>query len=89
MCTSLEGNVCGDYGIAAGANGSSVCYENEEHRGDLGSGEVYSVAAWSTGRDSSMRAECFFWCTGGGGPPSAKGETDRDLIEALVSGKRQ
>ena len=34
----------------------------------------------------SLYAECYFWCTGGGQPPSVKGETDKDLIDALVGG---
>ena len=34
----------------------------------------------------SLYSECYFWCTGGGQPPSVKGETDKDLIDALVGG---
>ena len=60
-------------------------YEGEERRGTLESGGVYSVSAWSSGLDPSMHADCYFWCTGGGQPPSIKGETDKGLIEALVS----
>ena len=54
--------------------------------GTLQSGEVYSVSAWASGLDMSLYAECYLWCTGGGQPPSVKGETDKDLIEALVGG---
>ena len=83
VCTRLDGNVCGDYAVVA--DGKDVCFEGEEHRGSLEAGEVYSVSAWASGLDPWMHGDCYFWCTGGGQPPSVKGETDEDLIEALVS----
>ena len=47
--------------------------------------QTITLALWRLPR-AMYRIECYFWCTGGGQPPSAKGETDKDLIEALVGG---
>ena len=45
--------------------------------------QTITLALWRL-PGAKYKIECYFWCTGGGQPPSVKGETDKDLIEALV-----
>jgi hypothetical protein len=86
LCTVLDGNICGDYGMVAG--NVTVCHEGVDYEDSLESGQMYDVRAWYAAAwpDSHRGAECYFWCTSDGGAPPAPGaKIDSALINSLVN----
>lgn len=68
VCMSLEGNVCGDYGLVINST-TEVCRPRQYVRASLSaSSPELTVSLWYTPA-SAFKASCFFWCTANGSAP--------------------
>ena len=90
ICTQLEGNVCGDYGVTLLRTGQvqeeikHLCYEKELTSQTVSSQGSLEMIVWFL-PGAEFIAQCYLWCTGDGELPSAKPESDDGLIEKLVA----
>lgn len=97
ICSSLNGNVCGDFGldfnvVNRDANGNpepgpefQVCQKGHLFRTTLGKSSSVELNLWYDG-DSDLMATCFFWCTADGALPQRKSSNsiNDNLILQLV-----
>ena len=79
VCSRLDGNVCGDFGVALsyGLTGvqlssrrdAEVCQAGRAHRGNVTDGRALEIQLWYR-RGAQFQVECFMWCTPGGRLPA-------------------
>ncbi len=67
MCTSLSGNVCGDYAISVQKpeeEAQEICFPNEVAEISLSTGDDLEVDLWSASGEPSAAfgANCHYWC---------------------------
>ncbi len=97
FCLSLDGNVCGDYGINLNqvdtnkevVGTTRVCFENVAYESELLPNEKSQIELWVAAPKPTLEFTCLFWCTTEGAIPPAKPdpEVTSDLVDKLVSGK--
>ena len=78
VCTRLDGNVCGDYGIGWGNKSYPVvrdaCYQNHVHKGVLDAdNNQLAMHFWKQDQAESFNAKCFLWGSRNGALPSRSG----------------
>lgn len=87
LCSSLNGNICGDFGLHLDkANQSKcVCYEQKCYLGSVEPGHHFNISLWNYS-DAEFEAECFFWCTETGQlPPAPPNKSkDKNILNQLV-----
>ncbi len=101
VCTSLSGNVCGDFGVkllygrinASSLGGreeadrvADVCRERTVYEAEVADGHSLEIRLWYRD-DAEFRAECFVWCTAEGALPQAerRPEADPEAVRDIVS----
>jgi hypothetical protein len=93
VCSRLEGNVCGDYGVGVAFGDqqeADVCYAKEVHSGRLEFYSVAEISIWYLDAADDFLIDCHFWCAGNGsnfeGVDTAEGNTtidDKALAELV------
>ena len=89
ICTHLDYNICGDYGIkisTSGGDSGSVCYENYISQATVEPGTEMEMELWYES-GAKFNATCYFWCTEDGNLPSKFDDSNfasDDLLENLV-----
>ena len=88
ICSDLEGNICGDYGLtvstAAAAEAVDVCHAGELYSGPVDNIHGVELKLWYH-NGTRFRAACHFWCTGDGSLP--KKESRNVDVAQLLSGQ--
>lgn len=89
ICTKLNGNICGDYGVQLNQNDGTpidVCYVGEIHKGQLESPSSLNISVWFAPA-SLYEIRCYFWATKDGHLPKtiSKSNDNEDIIQALVN----
>lgn len=74
LCTTLNDNVCGDYGIVVGEGGrdlGNICYKNRfySHLVSPEKSQTTIDLWWYQG--AKFQATCYFWCTADGSVPAS------------------
>lgn len=91
VCSRLEEEPCGDFGIelaypAMGSASDQVCHPGAIHRSKLESGETANITLWHMA-SAKVEAQCFAWCTQDGQIPflsDSDGEGVSDLLQNLL-----
>ena len=96
VCTRLDGNVCGDFGVTlsyglTGAELTSredteVCQERYSYKGAVSDGHSLEIQLWYR-RGTEFQAECFMWCTAEGGLPDVPAQVID--VDAVISDESQ
>jgi hypothetical protein len=95
VCTELEGNICGDFGVSLsyrlpgdsfGQKGeervTDVCYEQYVYEGTVTDEHSLEIKLWFH-PDAVFHAECFIWCTTEGNLPDKVKEPEVDAEEII------
>lgn len=83
ICPVLDGNSCGDHGLAL--NEDNICHQGEIHNGILGKDQSLTLSLWYVPH-ALFSINCFLWATADGTLPATIGtsEANEELAEALV-----
>ena len=70
VCSKLEGNICGNYGLRVTDNSGhkDICYSSSDFQGHVNSGKALHVAIWHLHKPD-MDLSCYVWCTENGSLP--------------------
>ena len=90
VCTKLDGNVCGDYGIRVSdsAGVSEICHPTSSYYGTVGNGKAFHLSLWHLLPRPNMQLSCYVWCTEDGSLPSGPGlgaSLPSDFLKEVVS----
>lgn len=93
LCTLLDNNVCGDYGLnvkkdesSAADHGGDLCYRNRMEKWTMNQGQNSTLELWWY-PGTEFQATCYLWCSKDGNAPMAPNNSpiSKDLLLSLVS----
>ncbi|TRY78589.1 hypothetical protein TCAL_04995 [Tigriopus californicus] len=93
ICSTLGGNICGQYGLKASCLKASedICYEAQTHSFTLNKDETFRLKYWYTNSATTNKLVCHLWCNEGGEEPVPLPESNvqEGLIDTLLSSTHQ